>query len=195
MEENLHIRFSENTSNVVGSGPNWIFDIDALTRTMNFEPIATSTQSNGFAGFQPSSDHGKKVDEDPRQESERKDQKKEDNVDSTNNVNVASTNRINDFWSTTKMKTINGEGQIHAKVDGKKVIISEASIRRDLQFGDERGVDCLPNDTIFEQLALMGLKLNELMELCTTLQSRVLDLEQTKTTQANEIDSLKRMVK
>nr|GFA52963.1 hypothetical protein [Tanacetum cinerariifolium] len=96
MEENLHIRFSENTSNVVGSGPNWIFDIDALTRTMNFEPIATSTQSNGFAGFQPSSDHGKKVDEDPRQESERKDQKKEDNVDSTNNVNVASTNRIND---------------------------------------------------------------------------------------------------
>ncbi|GJS60872.1 hypothetical protein Tco_0655656 [Tanacetum coccineum] len=31
------------------------------------------------------------------------------------------------------------------------------------------------------------LKLNELMELCTTLQSRVLDFEKTKTTQANEI--------
>nr|GFC93488.1 hypothetical protein [Tanacetum cinerariifolium] len=35
------------------------------------------------------------------------------------------------------------------------------------------------------------LKLNELMELCTTLQSRILDLEKTKTTQALEIDSLK----
>ncbi|GJZ36631.1 hypothetical protein Tco_0582822 [Tanacetum coccineum] len=40
-----------------------------------------------------------------------------------------------------------------------------------------------------------SLKLTELMELCTNLQTRVLDLEKTKTTQANEIDSLKRRVK
>ncbi|GJY01505.1 hypothetical protein Tco_0359657 [Tanacetum coccineum] len=40
-----------------------------------------------------------------------------------------------------------------------------------------------------------SLKLNELMELCTSLQQRVLDLETTKTTQANEIASLKRRVK
>ncbi|GKD78356.1 hypothetical protein Tco_1340977 [Tanacetum coccineum] len=39
------------------------------------------------------------------------------------------------------------------------------------------------------------LKLNELIELCTNLQQRVLDLETTKTTQANEIASLKRRVK
>ncbi|GJV66226.1 retrovirus-related pol polyprotein from transposon TNT 1-94 [Tanacetum coccineum] len=39
VEENLHIRFSENTPNVVGSGPGWLFYIDALTRTMNYEPI------------------------------------------------------------------------------------------------------------------------------------------------------------
>ncbi|GJT74545.1 hypothetical protein Tco_1041270 [Tanacetum coccineum] len=39
------------------------------------------------------------------------------------------------------------------------------------------------------------LKLNELMELCTTLQKKVLDLEKTKTTQANEIASLKIRVK
>ncbi|GJX01010.1 uncharacterized mitochondrial protein-like protein [Tanacetum coccineum] len=38
-------------------------------------------------------------------------------------------------------------------------------------------------------------KLDELMALCTTLKNRVLDLEKTKTTQANEIASLKRMVK
>ncbi|GJT67462.1 hypothetical protein Tco_1018942 [Tanacetum coccineum] len=38
------------------------------------------------------------------------------------------------------------------------------------------------------------LKLRELMELCTNLQNRVLDLEKTKTTQANEIASLKRRV-
>ncbi|GJS82514.1 hypothetical protein Tco_0749055, partial [Tanacetum coccineum] len=39
------------------------------------------------------------------------------------------------------------------------------------------------------------LKLDELMALCTTLQNRVLNLEKTKTTQANEIASLKRRVK
>ncbi|GKC56718.1 hypothetical protein Tco_1084316, partial [Tanacetum coccineum] len=40
-----------------------------------------------------------------------------------------------------------------------------------------------------------SLKLKELMELCTNLQQRVLDLEKTKTTQANKIASLKRRVK
>nr|GEW64772.1 hypothetical protein [Tanacetum cinerariifolium] len=40
-----------------------------------------------------------------------------------------------------------------------------------------------------------SLKLTKLMELCTKLQQRVLDLETTKTTQALEIDSLKRRVK
>nr|GEU44765.1 uncharacterized mitochondrial protein AtMg00810-like [Tanacetum cinerariifolium] len=84
-----------------------------------------------------------------------------------------------DFWTTAKERTINTEAQIHAMVDGKKVIISKASIKRDLQFEDEEGVDCLPTSIIFKQLALMG----------------VLDLEKTKTTQALEIDSLKRRVK
>ncbi|GJW49775.1 uncharacterized mitochondrial protein-like protein [Tanacetum coccineum] len=58
VEENLHIRFSESTSNVVGSGPDWLFDIDALTRTMNYEPIVTGTQSNGFAGTKTSDNAG-----------------------------------------------------------------------------------------------------------------------------------------
>ncbi|GJU21910.1 uncharacterized mitochondrial protein-like protein [Tanacetum coccineum] len=40
-----------------------------------------------------------------------------------------------------------------------------------------------------------SLKLQELMALCTTLQSRVLALKTTKTTQANEIAGLKRRVK
>ncbi|GJR75797.1 hypothetical protein Tco_0088162 [Tanacetum coccineum] len=62
------------------------------------------------------------------------------------------------FWSTVMSKTINGEEQLHALVDGKKIIITESSVRRDLQLADEEGVDCLPNSTIFEQLTLMGLE-------------------------------------
>ncbi|GJY88417.1 putative ribonuclease H-like domain-containing protein [Tanacetum coccineum] len=37
VEENLHIKFLENKFNVVGSGPEWLFDIDSLTKSMNYE--------------------------------------------------------------------------------------------------------------------------------------------------------------
>nr|GEX01732.1 hypothetical protein [Tanacetum cinerariifolium] len=48
VEQNLHIRFSESTPKVVGSGQDWLFDIDALTRIINYELIIKGTQSNGF---------------------------------------------------------------------------------------------------------------------------------------------------
>ncbi|GKE61880.1 hypothetical protein Tco_1512247 [Tanacetum coccineum] len=50
---------------------------------------------------------------------------------------------IEQFWTAGVVKKINGETQIHALVDGKKVVVTEASIRRDLQQADEGGVDCL----------------------------------------------------
>nr|GEY94534.1 hypothetical protein [Tanacetum cinerariifolium] len=58
--------------------------------------------------------------------------------------------------ATAKVTNINGEAQLHANVDGKKVVIFEASIRRDLWFGDEGGIDCFSNEVIFEQLTLTG---------------------------------------
>nr|GEW60282.1 hypothetical protein [Tanacetum cinerariifolium] len=67
------------------------------------------------------------------------------------------TSCIEQFWVAATAKNINGEARIHAKVDGKKVIIFEATIRRDLRFEDEGGVDCLLNEVIFEQLPLMGM--------------------------------------
>nr|GEW16820.1 hypothetical protein [Tanacetum cinerariifolium] len=65
------------------------------------------------------------------------------------------TSCIEQFWVTANAKNINGEAQIHAKVDGKKVIISEATIRKYIKFEDEEGVDCLSNEVILEQLPLM----------------------------------------
>ncbi|GJS80046.1 ribonuclease H-like domain-containing protein [Tanacetum coccineum] len=63
---------------------------------------------------------------------------------------------IQQFWATAKAKTVNGERQIQALVDKKKVIITETSVRSDLQLDDAEGTECLPNDAIFEQLTLMG---------------------------------------
>nr|GEZ20073.1 hypothetical protein [Tanacetum cinerariifolium] len=55
------------------------------------------------------------------------------------------------YWSNAMAKTINEEAQLHAKVDGKKIIVIESSVRRDLQLADVEGVDCLPNSIIFKQ--------------------------------------------
>ncbi|GKC75349.1 hypothetical protein Tco_1126123 [Tanacetum coccineum] len=66
------------------------------------------------------------------------------------------TSCIGQFWATIKVKTVNGEVQLQALMDGKKIIITKSTVRKDLQLEYAEGVDCLPNATIFEQLALMG---------------------------------------
>ncbi|GKD23905.1 putative ribonuclease H-like domain-containing protein, partial [Tanacetum coccineum] len=49
VEENLHVKFSEETPNILGNGPNWLFDIDALTISMNYKPVVLGNQTNGIA--------------------------------------------------------------------------------------------------------------------------------------------------
>ncbi|GJS30871.1 putative ribonuclease H-like domain-containing protein [Tanacetum coccineum] len=51
VEENLHITFLENKPNVVGSEPDWLFDIDLLTNSMNYELVTTGNQTNKNAGI------------------------------------------------------------------------------------------------------------------------------------------------
>ncbi|GJS44857.1 hypothetical protein Tco_0594978 [Tanacetum coccineum] len=74
---------------------------------------------------------------------------------------------IEQFWAIVKAETVNGKVQLQALVDGKKVIITESTIRRDLQLEDVEGVDYLPNATIFEQLALMGTMASAIICLAT----------------------------
>ncbi|GJT15143.1 hypothetical protein Tco_0873849 [Tanacetum coccineum] len=184
------------------------------------------------------------------------------------------TSCIKQFWATIKVKIVNKEVQLQALVDGKKIIVTDASVRRDLQLNDEEdniankavnkemddslvratttatGLDAEQDngnidktqskatpdepsslgtssggglnhqETMGDTIAQTGfenvsktsndsllaevniprsdediLKLNELMEFCSKLQQRVLDLENTKTTQAQEITSLKLGVK
>ncbi|GJT37907.1 retrovirus-related pol polyprotein from transposon TNT 1-94 [Tanacetum coccineum] len=90
---------------------NWLFDIDALTRTMNYEPIIAGTRSNGFEGTKASDNAGQarkeiepKVDKDLRKDSESNDQEKEDNVNNTNNVNAARINKVNVFGGKTSIE-------------------------------------------------------------------------------------------
>nr|GFA13136.1 putative ribonuclease H-like domain-containing protein [Tanacetum cinerariifolium] len=52
VQETLHVNFLENKPNIAGSGPTWLFDIDSLTRTMNYQPVAAGNQTNHSASFQ-----------------------------------------------------------------------------------------------------------------------------------------------
>ncbi|GJW73389.1 putative ribonuclease H-like domain-containing protein [Tanacetum coccineum] len=52
VEENLHIGFLENKPMIEGNGPKWLFDIDSLTQSMNYVPVAAGTITNEFAGTQ-----------------------------------------------------------------------------------------------------------------------------------------------
>ncbi|GJX82075.1 hypothetical protein Tco_0331556 [Tanacetum coccineum] len=83
---------------------------------------------------------------------------------------------VKQFWDTIKAKTVNGEVQLQALVDKTKVIITESTIRRDLQLEDTNGVDCLPNAIIFEQLTLMGAKTTAWNEFSSTMASAIICL-------------------
>ncbi|GJZ95601.1 putative reverse transcriptase domain-containing protein [Tanacetum coccineum] len=52
VEENLHIGFLENKPMIEGNGPKWLFDIDSLTQSMNYVPIAAGTITNESARTQ-----------------------------------------------------------------------------------------------------------------------------------------------
>nr|GEU43201.1 hypothetical protein [Tanacetum cinerariifolium] len=50
VQDPLHVNFLENKPSVTGSGPTWLFDIDSLTKTMNYQPVTAGNQSNPSAG-------------------------------------------------------------------------------------------------------------------------------------------------
>nr|GEY30779.1 retrovirus-related Pol polyprotein from transposon TNT 1-94 [Tanacetum cinerariifolium] len=56
VEENMHVKFLENKSNVAGSGPEWLFDIDSLTNLMNYQPVSAGNKTNGIVGSKIHSD-------------------------------------------------------------------------------------------------------------------------------------------
>nr|GFC48893.1 hypothetical protein [Tanacetum cinerariifolium] len=63
---------------------------------------------------------------------------------------------IKQFWTTVAVKQVNDVTMLQALVDKKKVVVIEATIRETIRLDDAEGVDCLPNEEIFAELARMG---------------------------------------
>nr|GEV78697.1 hypothetical protein [Tanacetum cinerariifolium] len=51
VEKNLHVEFLENKAVEKGAGPNWLFDIDSLTKSMNYVPVDAGTNSTNLSGI------------------------------------------------------------------------------------------------------------------------------------------------
>nr|GEY29808.1 hypothetical protein [Tanacetum cinerariifolium] len=58
--------------------------------------------------------------------------------------------------NSVAVKKVNDVTWLQTLVDKKKVIITKASIRDALRLDDAEGVECLPNEEIFTELARMG---------------------------------------
>nr|GEZ59420.1 hypothetical protein [Tanacetum cinerariifolium] len=56
-----------NKPNVADKGPTWLFDIDTLTKTMNYQPVTAGNQSNPSAGVQEQFDAEKAGEENIQQ--------------------------------------------------------------------------------------------------------------------------------
>nr|GEV94305.1 putative ribonuclease H-like domain-containing protein [Tanacetum cinerariifolium] len=99
VEENLHVKFSENTPNIERSKPNWFFDIDELIKSINYKQVVAGNQSNGSVGTKACDNTGEEEKKDaedlgnedsevPCTEELRVNQEKDTNVNNTNNVNT-----------------------------------------------------------------------------------------------------------
>ncbi|GJU71417.1 putative ribonuclease H-like domain-containing protein [Tanacetum coccineum] len=99
VEENLHIRLLEDKPIVSSNGPKWLFDIDSLTKSMNYVPVITDSSLFTSPSInvnhdepEPSCDAEKKDDEGVSKESGVDDQEKPES--STPNINTAGPNNV-----------------------------------------------------------------------------------------------------
>ncbi|GJR26854.1 hypothetical protein Tco_1103086 [Tanacetum coccineum] len=63
---------------------------------------------------------------------------------------------LQQFWATASLRVINEVPHIRAMVAGKRILISEETIRADLLFDDADGVDCFPKQVLWDSLRDIG---------------------------------------
>ncbi|GJU62162.1 ribonuclease H-like domain-containing protein [Tanacetum coccineum] len=78
VEENLHITFLENKPNVAGKGPTWLFDLDYLTDSMNYQRVRSENQANKHAGPQEANHNASTQENIDAGDSEKEDESAQD---------------------------------------------------------------------------------------------------------------------
>ncbi|GJW16339.1 ribonuclease H-like domain-containing protein [Tanacetum coccineum] len=180
VEENLHIRFLEDKPIITGDGPKWLFDIDVLTKSMNYVPVVAGTNSNDLNASndepQPSSDAGKKDDEGVNKESGIDDQERPEN--STQDVNTAGPS-IN--TASTNVNT----GSLNINIVSPTVTTAPLEATHVDFFGDETEVDMSNITTTYPVPSTLNTRIHKdhsLDHVIGDVQSGVQTRRMTKTT-------------
>nr|GEY13743.1 putative ribonuclease H-like domain-containing protein [Tanacetum cinerariifolium] len=127
VEETLHITFLKNKPNVARSGPTWVFDIDTLTKSMNYKPVVAGNQSNGSTREEEKKDikgPGNEESEAPITKEPRVNQGK-DSVNSTNRINAVSST-VN--AASNKVNVVGRKSSIEIPDDPNMLDLEDISI-------------------------------------------------------------------
>ncbi|GJV74519.1 putative ribonuclease H-like domain-containing protein, partial [Tanacetum coccineum] len=158
-------------TNITGSGPNWLFDIDALTNYMNYKPVVAGNQSNGNvgtkacddagkdrmetnskdslnAGFKPSGEEEKKDAEDPRNKSGNPTEGKDSKVPSTEEPRINqekddNINNTNNINTASDGNNTNNVNDVSSTVTAAGIEVNVVDLKTSIE---------LPNDLNMPEL-------------------------------------------
>nr|GEW45562.1 hypothetical protein [Tanacetum cinerariifolium] len=133
----------------------WVI-VDRLTKSAHFLPVKTTNSIEKLTQLylkEVVCRHGEPIS--IISDRDRKFTSSSSNYFISSSTNLLFSASCSTFSQATyaKVKTINEDIRLQALVDGKKVIVNEASIRCDLRLDASEGTTCLPNAAIFEELA------------------------------------------
>ncbi|GJR42215.1 putative ribonuclease H-like domain-containing protein [Tanacetum coccineum] len=190
VEENLHIRFLKDKPIIAGDGPKWLFDIDVLTKSMNYVPVVAGTNFNDLVDGslfdsssknanndepQRSSDAEKKDDECVNKESRIDDQERPGN--NTQDVNTAGPS-IN--TASTNVNT----GSLNINTVSPTVTTAPLEATHADFFGDETELDMSNITTTYPVSSTPNTRIHKdhsLDHVIGDIQSGVLTRRMTKT--------------
>ncbi|GJS29638.1 putative ribonuclease H-like domain-containing protein [Tanacetum coccineum] len=188
VEENLHINFLENKPNVVGSGPEWLFDIDSLIKSMNYEPEKASDHeyillplmlSNSPLSSSSQSTDNKDADEVPGkgdddlseingQEKEDGASNKEDGQHSSGPIHLVAYETVYKEWEDRMERAATTASSLEAEQDSGNINRTQSMATLNESFPQGTDSSSGPRvNTLRSGEDIM--KLMELMEHCTKL--------------------------
>nr|GEU79553.1 uncharacterized mitochondrial protein AtMg00810-like [Tanacetum cinerariifolium] len=191
VEDNMHIKFSENTPNIAGSGSNWLFNIDALIKSKNYKSVVAKNQSNSCTGIKSCDNVGKTRVETERRKKDAKYPGNEDSevpstveprVNQEKDANVNNTNNINTVSPTDNAASIEDnvvdENIVYGCVDDPNILYLEEIGRFGDADDDDSGANMNNLDTYFQidvKSAFIYGKIEDEVYVCQTLGFEDLD--------------------